>query len=121
MTGVVFSILGPALFWLAYPLGPFVAVILAELAVHMVRFQAFRYIVFPANQGYRVNPRRYLAAALPISVAGFVSVALLRHHLGRTSLTLATTAISMAVGFAWSRYIYTKPIAGTRQGILLRD
>ena len=52
---MVFTILGPALFWLAYPLGPFVAVAVAELVVHALRFGIFRKLVFPAQLGYRVS------------------------------------------------------------------
>ena len=113
LTGLVFTFLGPTLFWLAYPLGPFSAIILAEGTIHAIRFNIFRHIVFPESQGYRVNFQRYLASSLPISLAGFISVALLRHHLGRTTLTLATTTISIAIGFAWSRYVYTKKMGGT--------
>ena len=65
---MVFTILGPALFWLAYPLGPFVAV--AELVVHALRFGIFRKLVFPAQLGYRVSLPRYVLSALPVWLAG---------------------------------------------------
>jgi putative flippase GtrA len=110
LSGVVFTILGPALFWLSYPLGPFVAVGVAELTVHVIRFATFRAVVFPAHKGYRVSLPRYVLSALPVSLAGVVVVALLRDRLGRTQLTLTATLIALAVGFLWSRYIYARPV-----------
>ena len=68
LSGVVFTILGPGLFWLAYPLGPFVAVAVAELLVHALRFAIFRKLVFPAHKGYRVSLPRYVLSALPVSL-----------------------------------------------------
>ena len=110
VSGVVFTILGPALFWLAYPMGPFMAVGVAELTVHVIRFAAFRAVVFPAHKGYRVSLPRYVLSALPVSLAGVVVVALLRDRLGRTQLTLTAALIALAVGFLWSRYIYARPV-----------
>lgn len=111
LSGVVFTILGPALFWLAYPLGPFVAVAIAELGVHSVRFVSFRTLVFPARKGYRVNLPRYVVSALPVTLTGVLLVALLRHKLSRTELTLVGALVSLVVGFVWSRFVYSKPVA----------
>jgi putative flippase GtrA len=110
LSGVLFTILGPCLFWLAYPLGPFLAVAMAELAVHSVRFITFRSLVFPAHLGYRVSLPRYVISALPVTLAGFASVALLQQRLDRTSLTLITTANAVVVGFLWSRFVYSRPV-----------
>lgn len=109
LTGIVFTILGPSIFWLAYPIGPLVAVLVAEIMVHTLRFFTFRMLVFPAGMGYKVNLPRYLISALPVSLTGFLTVAFLRYRLDRTSLTLVGAVISVTVGFLWSRYIYAKP------------
>lgn len=114
LSDIVFTILGPGLFWVAYPLGPFVAVGIAELITHSIRFTTFKYIVFPAERGYRVSLKRYVLSALPVSLAGVVTVALLRGRLGRTELTLVGTLIGVVVGFLWSRYVYSRP-ASTQQ------
>lgn len=111
MSGVVFTILGPSLFWLAYPLGPFVAVAVAEVSVHLLRFFTFRQVVFPAHRGYRVSLPRYVVSALPVSLAGVITVALFRHRLDRTTLTLTGALIALVVGFLWSRYVYSQPVA----------
>ena len=111
LSGMVFTILGPALFWLAYPLGPFVAVAVAEISVHALRFAIFRKLVFPAHRGYRVSLPRYVVSALPVSLAGVVTVALFRNRLDRTTLTLTVALIALVVGFAWSRYVYSQPVA----------
>jgi putative flippase GtrA len=111
LSGVVFTILGPGLFWLAYPLGPFVAVAVAELIAHVLRFITFRRFVFPAKRGYRVSLARYVVSALPVTLAGVLAVALLRNRLDRTMLTLSVAAIALGVGFLWSRFVYSQPVA----------
>lgn len=111
LSGVVFTILGPGLFWLAYPLGPFVAVAVAELLVHAVRFTTFRTLVFPARKGYRVSLQRYVLSALPVSLTGVIVVALFRNRLDRTTLTLTGVVIALVVGFVWSRFVYSRPVA----------
>jgi len=115
LSGAIFTVLGPSLFWLCYPMGPLRAVVIAELAVHGVRFLAFKKLVFPPSRGYHVNLPRYLASALPVSIAGFVTVAVLKSTLDRNLLTLGTTVVSVLVGFAWSRYIYARPGIGIRK------
>lgn len=107
LTGVVFTFLGPFLFWTAYPLGAFIALAIAETCVHALRFFTFRSVVFPANHGYRVTAWRYLISALPVSLTSLVCVAALRTVLDRTALTVVTALISIVVGFTWSRYVYT--------------
>lgn len=110
MSGIVFTVLGPALFWLAYPLGPFVAVAVAELSIHAIRFGTFKRLVFPAQKGYRVSLTRYVVSALPITCTGLAFVALLQNHMDRTSLTVVGGLISMVVGFVWSRFVYSHPV-----------
>ena len=110
LSGVFFTILGPVLFRLAYPLGPFVAFAMAELLTHAVRFITFQRFVFPAKKNYQVNLRRYVVSALPTSILGLLIVILLRNVLDRTMLTLSGTVIAVGVGFVWSRFIYKQPL-----------
>jgi len=119
LSGVVFTIIGPSLFWLAYPLGPFVAVAVAELLVHMIRFATFRSLVFPARKGYRVRLLRYVVSALPASLAGVLTVALFQGRLDRTTLTLIVALIAVVVGFLWSLYVYCKPVGKRKLNHLL--
>jgi len=91
-------------------MGPFQAAALTEVSVHTVRFLTFRTLVFPADRGYQVSVSRYLVSALPLTLAGLTSVAMLRNVLDRTSLTIAAALISMVVGFIWSRFIYSLPV-----------
>ena len=110
LSGVVFTILGPTLFWLAYPLGPFAAVAVAELSIHSLRFATFRSLVFPSERGYRVSLPRYVLSALPMSLTGVLVVSVFRNSLDRTALALTSALISLMVGFVWSRYVYTRPL-----------
>lgn len=109
LSGAVFTILGPSLFWLAYPIGPYPALMIAEVCTHAIRFLTFRIAIFPATKGYRVTPLRYVVSALPLTAISFASVGILRSTLDRTSLTLASSLVTLAAGFAWSRLIYRRP------------
>lgn len=111
LSGILFTLLGPAIFWLAYPIGPMLALIIAEAGVHSVRFLTFRTLVFPPHKGYRVSPVRYLISVVPTTLTGFAVVALLREQLSRTELTITGAIISLLIGFIWSRYVYSKPVA----------
>ena len=104
--GIFFTFLGPSLFWLTYPRGPFIAAATAELTTHLLRFYTFRFYVFPAEMGYRVSAYRYIASALPVSLIGLITVAALHKHFGRTITTISCTAIAIVCGFFWSRYVY---------------
>lgn len=107
MSGAVFTVLGPALLWCMYPLGPYIAVLLTEACIHIMRFFAFRRLIFPVQKGYRVNPARYLVSALPVTISSLACVALLKDSLNRTTLTLTSAVISLVIGFLWSKYVYS--------------
>lgn len=111
LSGIIFTILGPSLFWVTYPLGPFEAVAITEVSVHTIRYITFKKFVFPARAGYRVSVKRYILSVFPVTASGIIVVALLRDKLSRTSLTMAGMAISILVGFLWSQYVYKKPVA----------
>lgn len=121
LTGMVFTVLGPSLFWLAYPLGAFQALILTEVMVHGLRFATFRSVVFKADRGYRVSFPRYLISALPVSLMGWMTVALFRSRLDRTTLTIVMAAIALLVGFCWSRYVYGKASIRNWNGASIAD
>lgn len=106
LNGLVFALLGPAVFWLLYPLGPLCAWVLAESGCHLLRYASFRWLVFPEHRGYRVSPGRYLLAWAPTALIGFLTVALLRERLDRTELTLAGAVITLAVGYLINTLIY---------------
>lgn len=110
LSGLVFTILGPGIFWLTYPLGPLVAVAIAELSVHSLRFLTFRTVVFPAEKGYRVSLARYVVSAMPVTFAGVGIITLLKNTLGRTEITIVGALLSLLIGFIWSRFVYTKRI-----------
>lgn len=114
LAGLGFTILGPSLFWLAYPLGPFLAIAVTELSVHILRFFVFKKIVFPVHRGYTVTVQRYVVSALPVSLAGIATVAVLRDRLDRLSLTFAIALMAVVVGFLWSRFVYARPKAAAR-------
>lgn len=106
LNGLVFALLGPAVFWLLYPLGPLYAWVLAESGCHLLRYVSFRWLVFPEHRGYRVSAGRYLLAWAPTALLGFLTVALLRERLDRTQLTLAGAVITLAVGYLINSLIY---------------
>ena len=109
LNGLLFAAMGPAVFWLLYPLGPLTAWLLAEAGCHLLRFISFRLVVFPGDRGFLVSPRRYLIAMCPLTLIGLLTVALLRDHLDRTQLTLFGAAISLSLGYLINRLIYSRP------------
>lgn len=108
LSGIVFTILGPCIFWIAYPLGPFLALAMAEASCHVLRYLSFRHLVFPRGHGFHVSVPRYIVAAIPTTLTGIVVVAVFRNVLGRTTLTLIGALLSVSVGFLWSRFVYKK-------------
>ena len=121
LSGLLFTVLGPTLFWVAYPLGPLVAVAIAELNVHILRFLIFRTVVFPADKGYRVSLPRYAASALPVTIVSVAIVMLLSNRMERTELTVTGALLSLLIGFIWSRYVYTRPISNRRHAKELKS
>ena len=109
LSGVVFTLLGPGIFWLAYPAGPFLALAIAEASCHVLRYLSFRHLVFPRSHGFQVSVPRYIVAAIPTTLTNIVMVAILRNLLGRTTLTILVALFSVSVGFLWSRYVYKYP------------
>ena len=109
LSGVVFTLLGPGIFWLAYPAGPFLALAIAEASCHVLRYLSFRHLVFPRSHGFHVSVPRYIVAAIPTTLTGIVVVVIFRNLLGRTTLTLLVALFSVSVGFLWSRFVYKQP------------
>ena len=72
ISGVVFTILGPTLFWLLYPFGAMLGLAVSITVAHTSRYFVFRVFVFTRNQGYRVSPIRYLMSICPAVLAEFL-------------------------------------------------
>lgn len=108
LSGVVFTIVGPALFWLFYPMGPYLAVASTEIIVHTMRYFAFHHLIFTRQRGYCVSPARYILSAFPVTLSSFVCVGILKDTLNRTALTLSAALLSLVIGFLWSRFVYTR-------------
>jgi len=109
LSGMIFTFIGPAIFWLAYPIGDYKALAIAEISVHSLRFLTYRKLVFPVTKGYRVNLPRYILSSLPITLASVALISLLKNRLDRTGLTFAGASTSVFIGFLWSRYVYRRP------------
>ena len=109
LSGVVFTLLGPGILWLAYPAGPFLALAIAEASCHVLRYLTFRHLVFPRGHGFHVSVPRYILAAIPTILTNIVLVAVFRNLVGRTTLSLLIAFFSVIVGFTWSRLVYKQP------------
>jgi hypothetical protein len=114
LSGIVFTILGPSIFWLAYPMGAFLALGIAEATCHILRYFSFRLLVFPKSQGYRVSIPRYIISIVPTIMAGAVTVAMFKDVISRTELTALGAATSLIVGYAWSTFVYKQKISTKR-------
>lgn len=111
LSGIVFTILGPTIFWLAYPMGAFLALGIAEATCHILRYFSFRLLVFPKSKGYRVSIPRYIISIMPTITAGAVIVGLFKGVIGRTELTALGAATSLIVGYTWSTFVYKQKIS----------
>jgi len=109
LSGVFFTIMGPGILWLAYPLGPFLALGIAEASCHILRYLSFRHLVFPRGHGFHVSVPRYILAAIPTTFTNILLVAIFRNLLGRTAITVFVAVMSVSVGFLWSRFVYRQP------------
>jgi|GEM_PF-2631089 len=109
LSGVFFTIVGPGIFWLAYPAGPFLALGIAEASCHVLRYLSFRNLVFPRGHGFHVSVPRYIVTAIPTTLTNLVMVGIFRNLLNRTILTLVVALFSLSVGFLLSHFVYNQP------------
>lgn len=109
LNGIVFTLLGPALFWLLFPAGILPAWATAELSCHVLRYLSFRYFVFPRHHGYNVSPLRYISATAPTSLLGLSVVALMKPVLGRNALVALSAAATMTAGYLINHFCYQRP------------
>jgi hypothetical protein len=108
INGIVFTVLGPLLFWILYPVGAVMAWAITESSCHLLRYLSFRHLVFPRSRGYTVSPLRYIAAAAPTALIGFTVVALLKTALERNALVALTTATTMVAGYLINQICYQR-------------
>ena len=109
LSGVVFTVLGPGIFWMAFPAGPFLALAISEVSCHFLRYLSFRHFVFPLGKGFHVSVPRYIVAVIPTILANILLVAIFRNLVGRTTLSLLVALFSVSVGYLWSRFVYKQP------------
>ena len=106
ISGIVFTITAPILFWNFYFLGAVRSVVTTELIIHLVRFNAFKYYVYPKTKGYRSSVRKYLLSIAPTTVSALIMANILENIASKEITTVLISTVSMTVGFGWSRYVY---------------
>jgi len=109
ISGVVFTIFGPTLFWLLYPFGAMLGLVLSVSVAHTARYFVFRVFVFTRNQGYRVSPLRYLISICPAVLAEFLVTSLTYRFFSRTVVVALATGVSICIGYLSSKYIFSRP------------
>ncbi len=109
MSGVVFTIFGPTLFWLLYPLGPMLGLAISISIAHTSRYFVFRAFVFTRNQGYRVSPLRYLMSICPAVFAEFLVTSLTHRIFSRTIVVALAAGVAVCIGYLSSKYIFARP------------
>ncbi len=109
ISGVVFTIFGPTLFWLLYPLGAMLGLAVSVSVAHTARYFVFRTFVFTRSQGYRVSPLRYLISICPAVLAEFLVTSLTYRFFARTVVVVLATGVSISIGYLSSKYIFSRP------------
>lgn len=106
VAGACFTLLGPFLFWILYPIGAIIAYLCTECTVHLIRFTCYHYYVYPSSRPLSKSFQLYLVAILPVSILGFLYVKVLSGYLSRETLVLSGLFAGIAMGFLWSRWLY---------------
>ena len=109
ISGFVFTIFGPTLFWLLYPFGAMLGLAVSVSVAHTARYFVFRVFVFTRNQGYRVSPLRYLISICPAVLAEFLVTSLTYRFFTRTVVVVFATGVSICIGYLSSKYIFSRP------------
>ncbi len=104
--GIFFTFFGPSVFWLAYPLGPIMSIIVSDSVVHLLRFYSFKAFVFRRKAGFSVTPLGYLLSLLPLLAIRLLIIHSLYYSYDRNSLTILMAVISITLGFVFSASIF---------------
>ena len=109
ISGAVFTIFGPTLFWLLYPLGAIFGLAVSVSVTHTARYFVFRTFVFTRSQGYRVSPLRYLMSICPAVFAEFLVTSLTHRIFTRTIVVALAAGVAVCIGYLSSKYIFSRP------------
>ena len=100
--------IGAALYWVIYPIGALISIIIAESLAHSIRFFTFKYYIFPAIDGYEVTAKKYLLTITPASLASLLITTLFGEALGRSLSTITIVSVSFSVGLLGGATIFRK-------------
>jgi hypothetical protein len=107
LRGIVFTLLGPGIIWLGYPVaGPLLPLANVEGSCHVLRFLSIRHHFFPRSPGFQVSLSRYVVVRIPHLLTGIVVVAIFRDLRGQTTPTPLIVLFSVSVGLPWSCSVY---------------
>ena len=109
LSGIFFTIFGPSFFvLLATYIPPKIAILIADLLIHFLRFHVVTRWVFLS----RINKNSiysYLKATIPLSIFNFIIVSLLVPLFGNFIVAILLATFSATIGFVWNRICYEKP------------
>ena len=106
LCGAVCSVVGPGLFWLLFPIGTILAVSIADIAVHSLRFTLFKYYVYRSDPHYAINKRRYICAILPVSALTMGVAKISAAYFDRTAVTILSTLTAILAGYVWNTVVF---------------
>ena len=106
INGIIFTLIGPYVFWMLYPLGPFLSVFTTDFLLHLCRFNSFKYFVFKSSSGYQVTITSYLSVILPVFILRLAIIQIFHPSFSRTILTILLTAITILSGFIFSQIAF---------------
>lgn len=97
--GIFFTLLGPCLFILLFPIGPIAAAYTTEMAIHSLRYNIYKNYVFTKKDAYKVTITRYIRACIPISTANICLTGLMSLITNdRIAISVTVTGASVGLG-----------------------
>jgi hypothetical protein len=104
LTGAVFTLSGPSLFYLlAKSLPPVLASAIVEVSMHSIRCLVYNRFVFSSGG---TGVRTYLTAAVPLSLFNLALVFFAQKYLPLWQLALLIGLQSATLGYLWSKLCY---------------
>ena len=107
--GIMFTLIGPCLFWILFPVGPVASAFITETTVHTIRYNVYKRNVFSNKELYDVTVMKYIKACIPVTAGNICFVGLLSLITkDRTQITILATGFGIVLGIIANSLSFTR-------------